>query len=145
MGDSHYDFGGVRGPVQTGDGTQNAAGRNQYVAHGDQYVAGRDQVISAGPNREIRAEVASLRDALAELRLTTAERAAAERELDAVDEALSDEEPDRSVVGSHLSRLTQGLKDAGALASAGESVLRSLGTIARWVGPVAAGVLALLT
>ena len=144
MGDSHYDFGGVRGPVQTGDGTQYAAGRDQYVAHGDQYVAGRDQVI-AGPNPELRAEVASLREALAELRLTAAERAAAEQELDAVDEALSDEEPDRSVVGSHLSRLTQGLKDAGALASAGESVLRSLGTIARWAGPVAAGVLALLT
>jgi hypothetical protein len=138
------DFGGVQGPVQTGDGTQYAAGRDQYVAHGDQYVAGRDQVVFAGPNRELRAEVASLREALAELRLTATERADAERELDAVDQALRDDEPDRSVVGGHLSRLTEGLKEAGALASAGESVLRSLGMIARWLGPIGAGVLALL-
>lgn len=76
--------------------------------------------------------------------MTAAERADAERELDAVDEALRDEDPDRSVVGSHMSRLTRGLKEAGALASSGESLLRSLGTIARWLGPVGAGVLALL-
>jgi hypothetical protein len=37
-----YSFGGVQGPVQTGDGTQYAAGRDQHVAEGDQYVAGRD-------------------------------------------------------------------------------------------------------
>jgi hypothetical protein len=37
-----YSFGGVQGPVQAGDGTQYAAGRDQYVAEGDQYVAGRD-------------------------------------------------------------------------------------------------------
>lgn len=145
MSGDRYDFGGVQGPVQTGDGTQYAAGRDQYVAHGDQYVAGRDQVVSAGPNRELRAEVASLREALAELRLTATERAEAEQELDAVDQALRDDEPDRSAVGEHLSKLTRGLKEAGALASAGESVLRSLGTIASWLGPVGAGVLALLS
>lgn len=31
------------------------------------------------------------------------------------------------------------------MASAGETVIRSLGMIARWLGPVGAGVLALLT
>lgn len=41
-GSASYSFGGVQGPVQTGDGTQYAAGRDQYVAEGDQYVAGRD-------------------------------------------------------------------------------------------------------
>lgn len=145
MSGDRYDFGGVQGPVQAGDGTQYAAGRDQYVAHGDQYVAGRDQVVSAGPNRELRAEVANLREELAELRLTAGERADAERELDAVDQALQDDEPDRSAVAEHLSRLAGGLKEAGALASASESVLRSLGTIATWLGPVGAGVLALLS
>jgi hypothetical protein len=38
-----YDFGGVDGPVQAGDGVQYAAGRDQYLAHGDQYLAGRDR------------------------------------------------------------------------------------------------------
>jgi hypothetical protein len=42
-GGQSYDFGGVAGAVQTGDGIQYAAGNDQYVAHGDQYVAGRDQ------------------------------------------------------------------------------------------------------
>lgn len=42
-GTREYDFGGVRGPVQTGDGVQYAAERDQYVAHGDQYLAGRDR------------------------------------------------------------------------------------------------------
>jgi hypothetical protein len=45
-GSANYSFGGVGGSVQTGDGTQYAAGRDQYVASGDQYVAGRD--IHAG-------------------------------------------------------------------------------------------------
>lgn len=38
-----YDFGGVRGAVQTGDGTQYGASRDQYVSHGDQYLSGRDR------------------------------------------------------------------------------------------------------
>ncbi|HEX6197059.1 MAG TPA: FHA domain-containing protein [Jiangellaceae bacterium] len=41
-GSTSYSFGGVQGSVQTGSGTQYAAGRDQYVAGEDQYVAGRD-------------------------------------------------------------------------------------------------------
>ena len=58
MGEERYRFGNVQGPVQTGDGVQYTAGR-------DQYVAGRDQVVAHGQTREVLAEVASLREALA--------------------------------------------------------------------------------
>lgn len=52
MGDKHYNFGGVNGPVQTGDGVRYAAGRDQYLAQGDQHVAGRDQVMHGGASHE---------------------------------------------------------------------------------------------
>ena len=137
-------FGNVHGPVQTGSGVQNTAGRDQNVAFGDQNVAGRDQTVLGG-SREMLAELAGLRRALPELRLTPAERARAERELAAVEHAMRGREPDRGAAGRHLHAFTAGLKEAGALASAGTTVAESIGRIARWLGPVAAGVLSLLS
>src|SRR3954471_12559708 len=99
MADRHYDFGGVHGPVQAGDGVQYNAGRDQYVAHGSQYNAGRDQYVAGGP-AEMLAEIAALRQALSDLRLTAHERDAAERDLGAAEEALRhDEHP---VLRPHL-------------------------------------------
>ena len=48
MGEERYRFGNVQGPVQTGDGVQYTAGRDQNIAGRDQYVAGRDQVVAQG-------------------------------------------------------------------------------------------------
>jgi hypothetical protein len=53
-------------------------------------------------------------------------------------------EPDTTAAGRHLQSFTAGLKDAGALAAAGVTVVESIARIAHWLGPVAAGVLALL-
>jgi hypothetical protein len=137
MADDRYHFGNVQGPVQTGDGVQYTAGR-------DQYVAGRDQFVVHGEAGQVLAELAGLREALAGLRLTEAERAGAERDLEAMEEAVRRPEPDTAAAGRHLQSFTAGLKDAGALAAAGVTVAESIARIAHWLGPVAAGVLALL-
>lgn len=137
MGEERYRFGNVQGPVQTGDGVQYTAGR-------DQYVAGRDQVVAHGQTREVLAEVASLREALAGLRLTEAERSSAERDLAALEEAVDRPDPDPAAAGRHLRSFTANLKEAGALAAAGVALAESIAKIAHWLGPLGAGVLALL-
>src|SRR4029450_14064143 len=85
------------------------------VAGRDQYVAGRDQVVVHGEAGQVLAELAGQREALAGLRLTEAERAGAERDPRAMGEAVRRPEPDTGAAGRHL----------------------------HWLGPVAAGVLAL--
>jgi hypothetical protein len=125
---SEYHFGNVYGPVHAG--------------HGDQYVAGRDQFI--GAPAQVLESLGRIRETLDGLRLTGTERAAAERELSATEDAVRRPEPDRAAAGSHLSRLVQGLKDAGALATAGTALVQSLHAVATWLGPVGAGIIALL-
>ena len=128
MGDRQYHFGNVYGPVHAGQG--------------DQYVAGRDQVIGAPP--QILEELARVRTGLDELRLTGAERAAADRELAAAEAAVRRPEPDKDAAGSHLTALVRGLTQAGALATAGTALVQALHGLAAWAGPAAAGLLALL-
>jgi hypothetical protein len=138
MGEERYRFGNVQGPVQTGDGVQYTAGR-------DQYVAGRDQVVVHGQANEVLAELAGLREALAGLRLTEAERSSAEGDLQAMEQAVGRPDPDTTTASRHLrSFTTTGLKDAGALAASGVALAESIAKIAHWLGPLGAGVLALL-
>jgi hypothetical protein len=127
MGEDHYRFGNVQGPVQTGDGVQYTAGR-------DQYVAGRDQVIAQGQGAEV----------LAGLRLTEAERARADQDLQALRDAVDRPDPDKGAASRHLQSFTSGLKEAGALATTGVTLAESIAKIAHWLGPLGAAVLALL-
>jgi hypothetical protein len=53
-------------------------------------------------------------------------------------------DPDMRAASSHLQSFTSGLREAGALASAGTSLAESIAKIARTIGPMAAGVVALL-
>jgi hypothetical protein len=137
MGEERYRFGNVQGPVQTGDGVQYTAGR-------DQYVAGRDQMIAQGQAGEVLAELSSLGDALAGLRLTEAERSRADQDLQAMRDAVDRPDPDKGVASRHLQSFTSGLKEAGALATAGVTLAESIAKIAHWLGPLGAAVLALL-
>jgi FHA domain len=132
-----YAFGDVHGPVQTGSGQQYTAGR-------DQYVAGRDQVVAHGQVGEVLAELSSLRETLAGLRLTEAERSSAERDLQGLEEAVAGPEPDTKAASQHLQSFTANLKEAGALATAGVALVEGIAKIAQWLGPLGAGVLALL-
>jgi hypothetical protein len=42
--------------------------------------------------------------------------------------------PDRAAAGSHLKRFVEGLKDAGALATAGTALVTSLRTLGALIG-----------
>jgi hypothetical protein len=144
MGEERYRFGNVQGPVQTGDGVQYTAGRDQNIAGRDQYVAGRDQVVAQGQTQEVLAELAGLREALAALRLTGPERSSAEQDLAAMEEAVDRPDPDPATAGRHLQSFTTTLKEAGALATAGVGLAESIAKIAHWLGPLGAAALALL-
>ena len=137
MGEERYRFGDVQGPVYT-------AGRDQYVAGRYQYTAGLDQIVSHGEVGEVLAELATLREALAGLRLTEAERSSAERDLAALEEAVDRPDPDPTTAGRHLQSFTANLKEAGALATAGVALAESIAKIAHWLGPLGAAALALL-
>ena len=137
MSNEKYHFGDIQGPVQTGDGVQ-------FTAGGAQYVAGRDQVLRAGADREVLDELAALREALMQLRLTSTERTDAERDLAAVEDAVKRGEGDHTKANQHLESFTAGLRQAGALASAGTSLAESIAKVARWLGPLGVAVLALL-
>ncbi|MFF3144798.1 hypothetical protein ACFVRU_24530 [Streptomyces sp. NPDC057927] len=125
-----YRFGNVHGPVNAGSGQQ--------------YVAGRDQTVHQADHQRVLSEVAALRQAMDEMRLTAQERRSAEGELRAVGDALDRDEPDREGAARHLETFTTRLREAGVLASAGASVVGALNSIAHWLGPSAASVLALL-
>ncbi|MER5917296.1 hypothetical protein ABT124_44960 [Streptomyces sp. NPDC001982] len=125
-----YDFHDVHGPVNAGNGQQ--------------YVADRDQTVYQADHGRLLSEVAALRQVLDGLRLTVEERQSAEGELRAVGDALDRDQPDRDGAARYLEAFTTRLRDAGVLASAGASVVGALSSIAHWLGPSAASVLALL-
>jgi hypothetical protein len=80
-----------------------------------------------------------LTQALTELRLSTAERQQAARELHATRNAARAD--DRVRIGGHLRTLTELLHDAGALPTAGTSVVGALTRIGHHLGPAGAAVL----
>jgi hypothetical protein len=96
---------------------------------------GRDQVVVT-----LAGDVDALGTALRGLPLTDAQRAEAQGALDAFRSSARD----KPAAGEHLRRFTKVLRDTGALAAAGATVLEPLGRIARWLGPLGTAVLALL-
>nr|WP_062332091.1 hypothetical protein [Herbidospora sakaeratensis] len=139
MAEETYRFGNVTGPVNAGSGTQNVGGIHQRAGR-DIYSGTGHQVV----NQELHADLDRLRQALGELKLTSAERRSANRELTAVEEAIRREEPDRQEAGRHLEVFVSGLERAGALAGAGTALIDAAARIAAWLGPFGYAVLALL-
>jgi anti-sigma factor RsiW len=131
---SEFRFGNVSGPVNAGSGNMNVGSGSQAVAGGDLHIGDR-----VGADPEMAGEIASMRQQLADLRLTASERAAAEVHLDAVESST-----DKKTAAGHLESLVSGVKKADAIASAGSSFIQSAAKIAKWLGPVAVGVLSLL-
>lgn len=78
--------------------------------------------------------------ALAELRLTAAERQVVEKDVAEMG-AAADDETDRPAVARHLESLTATLQRAGALAGAGAGLVEPLARLAHWLGPLGASVL----
>jgi hypothetical protein len=136
---SEFYFGNVYGPVQTGDGWQFNAGRDQYVPDGNQSIAHGNLVVG----RDALHELQILNAALPDLRLTSIERDQAEADLKAVEQAMQVEKPDSRAAASYLHAFTAALKEAGALTSSTAGVAESISKIAKGLGPVGAKVLAL--
>src|SRR4051794_27328065 len=90
------------------------------------------------------AAAAKLLRALDVVELAPAPRDAAVRDLAGLDAELRRAQPDAANVAGHLERLTRVLRDAGALVTPGAVLAGPLGAIARWAGPPAVAVLALL-
>lgn len=133
--------------VSAGDGSQVTIGSGNTTVGGDQIdnrggtFAGRDLTIE---RPSLASDIAALGELLGTLRLTESERVEATRELDAFREASGGREPDREKAGGHLRRFTTLLRDAGALAGAGATLVEPLIRLGRWLGPIGAAVLALL-
>jgi len=129
-----FKFGNVSGPVNAGSGNMN-------VGSGSQTVAGRDVSIGnrIGSDPEMAEAIATLRQAVADLRLSASERDVALAHVDAIEQA-----EDKDEAAGHLESLVSGVKEAGAVASAGATFVESVGKIAAWLGPVAMAVLHLL-
>jgi len=85
------------------------------------------------------AEIASLRAQLAALQLPADDRSAAEGHLDALEQA-----EDKKAAADHLGSFVSAVQKADAVASAGSSFVESIAKIAKWLGPVAVGVLSIL-
>jgi hypothetical protein len=133
----NYRFGNINGPINTGSpvnrgGNQvsEAAASTSPGATGNSY----------GLDPAVLEALAGLRAQLDELRLTGSERKAAAEDLGRVEQAGEDKPAAANAFESFLDRL----KQAGALAQAGAEFIEAVGKIARWLGPLAAGSLALL-
>jgi len=98
------------------------------------------KVISLEPRQALNA-VRTLRRALGGLELSEQVRSDAGRALDEIEDELRIQGPDRGVVTARLERFTELLTDAGAVASAGASLVRPIRQIAAWVGPMGAALL----
>jgi hypothetical protein len=112
-----------------------------YQAAGHQTIRHAGGTLTMGPLGAAEELRAGLRTAT----LPEPTRREAERALDAVEAELERPAPDQERVGAHLDRLVAGLGKAGALATAGESLLRPLRSLACWLGPAGLAALRLLT
>jgi hypothetical protein len=79
-----------------------------------------------------------LRRSLGRLELSERVCSEAGRALDEIEDELRIPDPDRGVVTARLERFTELLIDAGAISSAGASLVRAIRQIAAWVGPIGA-------
>ena len=98
------------------------------------------RVITPDPRQALNA-VRTLRGSLAGLGMPGEVRSEAGRALDEIDDELRMPEPDRGVVTARLERCTELLIGAGAIASAGTSLIRPIRAIATWLGPIGAPLL----
>lgn len=111
-----------------------------YQATGDQTIRHAGGTLTTGP----LSAVADLRSALREALPSQLASREAEQALDEIEGELERDQPDKGRIGSHVERLIGVLSQAGALVSAGESLLPPLRTLAVWLGAAGLGALRLL-
>jgi hypothetical protein len=120
-------------------GSQQAVTINQAAR--DQTINNPGGTLTIAP----QGAVADLRGALQAAALPETPRREAEQALDAVEGELECPAPDKARIGTFVEGLTDTLKEAGALATAGESLLSPLRTLMSWLGPAGLAALRLLS
>jgi hypothetical protein len=121
-------------------GNQNAGVINNVEGTQNVY-APQSGTVTIG---DVRAAVRSLSEALDTAPMTDDARRAAQAHVRAVEDEIARPEPDRRRVADRLSGLAKVLASAGTVISAGSALLGPLHTLATWLGPLAAPLLALL-
>jgi hypothetical protein len=122
-------------------GTQNAASINNVG--GDMVIEGGLHA-SAQWSYELRNELVRASEELARLPIPRTVRAKADDALLSAAAEAGNGKPDKRRIAELLGRSISALKEAGALAAAGTSLLDSLRRAGSLLGPVGATVLALL-
>ena len=124
----------------SGGGAFNIASQQAgaiYQAAGDQRIAHGGGTLAV----HRLSAVADLRAAIEAASLPEPARHDATSEVEAIESELEEPAPDRGRIAAGVERLTETLREAGALASAGEALAGPLRSLASWAG--AAGVAAL--
>jgi hypothetical protein len=121
-------------------GSQNA-GVIQNVG-GD--VTMGDVTVAASWDAAVRSELARLEEEAAKVPLPPASRVAVEKDLAAAKAEAAKKAPDRGKIAQLVERATRVLGEAGALATAGSSLVTSLRRTATVLGPAGKTLLALL-
>ncbi|MGW6194800.1 hypothetical protein ACWF0M_01510 [Kribbella sp. NPDC055110] len=122
-------------------GNQNAANINNVGR--DQHITGGQTGIVVTSEQALQA-LTELRAGVQATRLEPAHSAAAESELRDIETSFRQPEPDRTRIAPRLERLTRILLATGSLASASSAIVRSIGTLAHWLGALGAPILGLL-
>lgn len=131
----------ISGNVQIGNGMQNTVAGTNYAVMGKGNIYGPSK---ANLPAELRNELEVLRSAIEELRLTASERARAQEQLQAVEDALTEETPNKSKAAEQLQNFAMMVKETGGVVAAGSSIAAAIGTIASWLGPLGAGIISRL-
>ena len=103
---------------------------------GDQNIYGGQQNQVVIPAAEIATQIDALRRALDGLELPSGPRADAHRALDEAEAEVKQPAPNAPAVASKLTRFAEIVKDVGALAAAGLSLINPLAGVAALLGPL---------
>jgi hypothetical protein len=115
-------------------GQQNAA--NIQNIGGDAVVHGGIQATASWETLELRRAIEQARAAVAELTLPQPVLEHVNSSLEAAASEAAQPEPDRRDVAEHLGTAAETLREAGALADAGTSVVDSLRRAGAVLGPI---------
>lgn len=124
------------------EGATFNAGRDQYIAAGDQHMTVQSITVDSTLD-EMRPTLESLRRD-AERLLPSEAYGRVRTELDGIAKEMGGPKPDRAEAASRLDSVVDAVKKGGAVIEAGTSIFENIVKVAKWIGPIAAGVLGML-
>jgi hypothetical protein len=110
---------------------------------GDQTVYG-GQHTTIGATPEVLGAIQQIYAQLDRLPVSTADRTNAKAELEGLDRQVAAGQVTQEHVSQRLTRVLTGVRNAGAVLTAASDLGRAITTVAKWLGPIGASLLALL-